>query len=76
MKKVVFLLVATFSINFLFAQATKVNVLETKIENIDCIYSKRIDANRGDTIYSVAISFQNLENEKLKDIQSIDLLKK
>lgn len=76
MKKILFIVIATISFNLLCAQATKVVIKEQKIENINCLYNKRIDLNRGDTTYNVSISFQNAENETVKDIQSIDFTNK
>jgi hypothetical protein len=71
MKKISFILIALLFANFFYAQKKRVTISESKIGGLSNSYTKSINLETKDTIYSVFSGFQNEEYKTITDIKYI-----
>jgi hypothetical protein len=71
MKKISFILIALLFTNFFYAQKKRVTISESKIGGLSNSYTKSINLETKDTIYSVFSVFQNEEYKTITDIKYI-----
>jgi hypothetical protein len=71
MKKISFIIIALLFTNCFYAQKKRITISEAKIGSLTNIYSKSINLETKDTIYSVFSGFQNEEYKTITDSKYI-----